>query len=47
MVETFDVTADPDRFLMVKSEAEEATPLQIVVVPGFLEEAKARLAAKR
>jgi eukaryotic-like serine/threonine-protein kinase len=45
--DTFSVTPDGQRFVMVKLEPEEESPLQIVVIPGFLEEMKARLAGKR
>lgn len=41
----YDVTADGQRFLMVKPEPREEAPLQIVVIPDFVEEMKARLAA--
>ena len=43
----YDVMPDGQRFVMVKPEHEAEAPLQIVVVPGFLEEMTARLANKR
>jgi eukaryotic-like serine/threonine-protein kinase len=46
MVDDYGVTPD-GRFVMVKREAEEENPLQIVVVPGFLDEMRARFAGKR
>jgi hypothetical protein len=47
MVETFSVTPDGQRFVMVKPEPERENPLQVVVIPSFLEEMKVRLAGKR
>jgi Tol biopolymer transport system component len=44
---SYDVTADGQRFLMVEREPREEAPLQIVVIPDFVEEMKARLAAGR
>jgi Tol biopolymer transport system component len=41
MVEEFDITPDGQRFVMAKPETEEESPLQIVVIPGFLDEMKA------
>jgi len=38
---------DGRRFVMTKRDDEEETPLQIVVIPGFLDEIKARFAGKR
>ncbi len=38
----YDVTADGQRFLIVKPEPREEAPLQIVVIPDFVEEMKAR-----
>jgi WD40-like Beta Propeller Repeat len=45
-VDDYGVTPD-GRFVMVKREAEEESPLQIVVIPGFLDEMRARFAGKR
>ncbi len=42
----YDVTADGQRFLIVKPEAREEAPLQIVVAPRFGEELQARLAGR-
>jgi len=39
---TYDVTADGQRFLMVERESREDVPLQIVVIPDYVEEIKAR-----
>jgi eukaryotic-like serine/threonine-protein kinase len=47
MVDNFAVMPDGQRFVMVKPEAEEENPLQIVVIPGFVDEMKARLSGKR
>jgi hypothetical protein len=47
MVDDFAVTPDGQRFVMVKREPEEENPLQIVVIPGFLDEMRARFAGKR
>jgi len=47
MVDDYGVTPDGQRFVMVKREAEEESPLQIVVIPGFLDEMKARFAGTR
>ena len=47
MVDTLAVMPDNQRFVMVKPEPEEEEPLQIVVIPGFLDEMKARLAGKK
>jgi Tol biopolymer transport system component len=47
MMDDFAVTPDSGRFVMVKPEDEEESPLLIVVIPGFLDELKARLAGKR
>jgi hypothetical protein len=42
------ISPTPDgRFVMVQPQPEEETPLQIVAIPGFLDETKARFAAKR
>jgi serine/threonine-protein kinase len=46
MVDDYGVTPDGQRFVMVKREAEEESPLQIVVIPGFIEEMKARFAKR-
>jgi hypothetical protein len=35
------------QFVMVEPESEETSPLLIVVIPGFLDEMKARLTGKR
>jgi hypothetical protein len=43
----YDVMPDGQRFVMMKPGAAADAPLQLVVVPGFLEEMKARLAGKR
>ena len=43
----YDVMPDGQRFVMMKPGAAADAPLQLVVVPGFLEEMKARLAARR
>jgi len=43
----YDVMPDGQRFVMVKPEHAAEAPLQIVVIPGFLEEMKLRLAGKR
>jgi serine/threonine-protein kinase len=43
----YDVTADGQRFLMIVPEAREEAPLQIVVIPDFVAEMKARLAARK
>ena len=43
----YDVMPDGQRFVMVKPGHAADAPLQLVVVPGFLEEMKARLAGKR
>lgn len=43
----YDVMPDGQRFVMLKPGAAADAPLQLVVVPGFLEEIKARLAGKR
>jgi dipeptidyl aminopeptidase/acylaminoacyl peptidase len=40
------VTPDSQRFVMVKPEPEEENPLQIVVIPGFLDDMRVRLAGK-
>jgi serine/threonine-protein kinase len=47
MVDALAIMPDGQRFVMVKPELEEEEPLQIVVIPNFLEEMKARLAGKR
>jgi serine/threonine-protein kinase len=47
MVDDYSVAPDAQRFVMVKREAEEESPLQIVFIPGFLDEMKARFAGKR
>jgi hypothetical protein len=47
MIDTLALMPDAQHFVMVKPEPEEESPLQIVVIPGFLEEMRARLAAKR
>jgi serine/threonine-protein kinase len=47
MIDTVALMPDGQHFVMVKPEPEEESPLQIVVIPGFLEEMRARLAAKR
>jgi hypothetical protein len=47
MVDRLTLTPDGQRFVMVQPQAEEETPLQIVVIPSYLEETKARLSAKR
>jgi serine/threonine-protein kinase len=47
MVDRLTLTPDGQRFVMVETQPEEETPLQIVVIPGFLDETKARLSAKR
>lgn len=41
----YDVTFDGQRFVMIKPEPREEAPLQIVMIPDFVEEMKARLAA--
>jgi serine/threonine-protein kinase len=41
----YDVTADGQRFLTVKPEPREQAPLQLVIVPRFGDEVRARLAA--
>ena len=43
----YDVMPDGQRFVMMKPGAAADAPLQLVVVPGFLEEMKARLGARR
>jgi serine/threonine-protein kinase len=47
MVDDYGVMPDGQRFVMVKREAEEESPLQIVFIPGFIDEMKARFAGKR
>jgi hypothetical protein len=47
MVDDYGVMPDGQRFVMVKREAEEESPPQIVFIPGFLDEMKARFAGKR
>jgi serine/threonine-protein kinase len=47
MIDDYGVTPDGQRFVMVKRDAEDETPRQIVVIPGFLDEMKARFAGKR
>jgi serine/threonine-protein kinase len=47
MLDDYGVTPDGQRFVMVKREAEEESPLQIVVIPDFLDEMRARFAGKR
>lgn len=47
MVDRLTLMPDGQRFVMVKPQPEEESPLQIVVIPGFLEETKARLAGKK
>jgi hypothetical protein len=47
MVDRLTLTPDGQRFVMVQTQPEEETPSQIVVIPGFLEETKARFSAKR
>jgi Tol biopolymer transport system component len=47
MIDMFSVSPDGQRFLMVKPDPEEESPLEIVVIPGFLDEMKSRLAGKR
>ena len=41
---TYDVSADGQRFVAVQGDKEEPEPLQIVVIPGFAEELKAKMA---
>jgi Tol biopolymer transport system component len=43
----YDVTANGQRFLMIQSDPREQAPLQIVVIPDFVDEMKARLGAGR
>ena len=43
----YDVTADGQRFLVVKPEPREEAPLQIVVIPDFAREMTARLGTAR
>jgi serine/threonine-protein kinase len=47
MVDRLTLTPDGERFVMVQPQPEEETPLQIVAIPGFLEETKARFAGKK
>ena len=42
----YDVTADGQRFLTVKPEPHELAPLQLVVVPRFGDEARARMSSR-
>lgn len=41
------VGADGQRFIAIQPEAREAAPLEIVVIPDFVEEMKGRLAARK
>ena len=41
---TYDVSADGQRFVAVQGDKEEPEPLQIVVIPDFAEELKAKMA---
>ena len=43
----YDVTANGQRFLMIQSDPREQAPLQIVVIPDFVDEMKSRLGAGR
>jgi hypothetical protein len=43
----YDVTPDGQRFIAIRPEAREAAPLEIVVIPDFVEEMKARLAPRK
>jgi hypothetical protein len=47
LIDDYGVMPDGQRFVMVKREAEEESPMQIVFIPGFLDEMKARFARKR
>jgi len=42
----YDVSPDGQRFLMVQVDPLELRPLGLVVIPGWVEEMKARLTAK-
>jgi eukaryotic-like serine/threonine-protein kinase len=43
----YDVSADGRRFIAIRPDPREIRPLQIVVVPQFVSELRARLAARR
>jgi serine/threonine-protein kinase len=47
MIDRLTLTPDGQRFVMVQPQLEEENPLQIVVIPGFLEETKAHFASKK
>ncbi|HSF19508.1 MAG TPA: protein kinase [Vicinamibacteria bacterium] len=47
MIDRLTLTPDGQRFAMVQPPPEEETPLSMVAIPGFLEETKARLSARR
>lgn len=47
MVDALAIMPDGQRFVMVKPETEEESPLEIVVIPGFLDTIRARLAGQR
>ena len=43
----YDVTADGQRFIMVQKDPIELRPIELVLVPNWLEELKARMASAR
>ena len=43
----YDVSPDGQHFVMVQNDPIELRPLDLVVIPGWLEEMKARLAAAK
>jgi hypothetical protein len=47
MVDRLTLMPDGQRFAMVQPPPEEETPLQMVAIPGFLEETTSRLSAQR
>jgi Tol biopolymer transport system component len=46
-VDLYDVSPDGEHFVMVQKEPFELRPLELVIVPGWVEEMKARLAAAK
>jgi hypothetical protein len=46
-IDYYDVSPDGQRFVMVQKDPLELRPFDLVVVPGWVEEMKARLAAAR
>jgi hypothetical protein len=44
---SFDVSPDGQRFVMIASDQQEATPPQLVVIPDWLQELKVKLQSRR